>query len=274
MDIVVNAEIAAMPENNTPIANQHHYYHNILTCLHYSEAYPPVASLLSRLHGLEGVWLIASPVHWQATHNDAMIVACGEGLNISLQESRLWFEALAELVALDNIKLHFHDAHTWLIQCDGKPPLTAKPVHRLLHQSLMPQLKSLDTTLYWQQWMTEIQMFFSTHLLNQSRTGLYPINGVWLWGSGELPVAGEIPIIAEEEEQWGLARILSKNVNSYHSTSVFINDNVLLFGDLSEQERTVLQARLQKSTVRWYWNNLAYVSKPQNWFSRMIGRMK
>ena len=184
MDIVINADIDEVPEGHFPILNQGNFYHNILTCLGYSYEKPPVADLLRRYHGLEGQWLIASPIHWQATHNDAMIVASGSELQLSDQVSRLWFAAFKEFVTADHFNVHYHDAHTWLIQCDGKPLLDSKPVHTLHHKSLMPELRKLDETLYWQRLITEGQMFFSEHPLNKDRLASYSINGLWFWGGG------------------------------------------------------------------------------------------
>ncbi len=151
---------------------------------------PLVVARLCRHDNLEGRWLIASPIHWQATHNDAMITACYEDLDLSDEASRQWFAALADFLKYDNIKLHYHDAYTWLIQFEQSPPIHAKPVHTVLNQSMMQQLKTLDPTLFWSRFLTENQMFFSEHPLNKTREGRYPINGVWIWGDEQLNEPG------------------------------------------------------------------------------------
>ncbi len=141
-------------------------------------------------HKLDGHWLIASPIHWQATHNDAMIIACNETLDLPDAESRLWFSALAEFLVHDKVQLHYHDAYTWLIQFEESPPINARPVHMLLQQPMMQQLQALDATLFWSRFLTENQMFFSEHSLNKARAGRYPINGVWIWDDGDLNARG------------------------------------------------------------------------------------
>jgi hypothetical protein len=274
IDIVINAELDAAPAGSEPLPHQANFYHNILACLGYSNESPPVADLLRSYHGLEGEWLVVSPIHWQATHNDAMIVASGHDLGLSDSASRLWFAALAEFVALDNIKLHYHDAATWLLQAEGKPQLTAKPVHTLHHQSMMPELKRLDDTLFWQRFITENQMFFSAHALNKTRTELYPINGLWLWGGGQLHKRVKNPLICSDDGLVRLANLLSTHVSAYgHGPSVAQN-SVLLLNELSLDEQFALQTQLQKNTVRWYWNNVAYLSKPKSWLSRLIERVQ
>lgn len=136
---------------------------------------------------IDGHWLTVSPIYWQATHNDAMIMACGAELDLPDDESRRWFEALAAFLVHDKVKLHYHDAHTWLIQFDAAPPINAVPVHTLIQQSMMQQLKALDPTLFWSRFLTETQMFFSEHPLNKAREERYPVNGVWVWDATHVP---------------------------------------------------------------------------------------
>ena len=272
MDVVINADIDAVPEGYTTTQTHGNFYHNILACLAYPIDAPPVADLLRRYHGLEGEWLIASPIHWQATHNDAMIVASGYELKLSTEESRVWCAELAEFSAFVDIKLHYHDANTWLLQRDGKPEITARPVHTLHHQSMMPELKKLDETLFWQRYITENQMFFSEHPLNKARKESYSINGLWLWGGGNLHERGHKTLVCANEGLEKLATQLSTNVSSYQSTRAISTDSILLFDTLNEHERAALQTQLQKNTVHWYWNNVAYTSKPKSWWSRLLER--
>lgn len=267
MDIVVNAAVDELPAGHASIPHQGNFYPTVLTRLGYPENSPPVADWLRRYHHLEGHWLIASPIHWQATHNDAMIIACGDMLQLSDVESRRWFSAFAELTAAENITIIYHDAHTWLLRCDDRPPITARPVHQLLHQSLMTELRALDETLFWQRFITESQMFFSSHSLNQSRLGSYSINGIWLWGNGELHAPGQRPLFGANEKLVQLAKLLSTNAHAFDWT--IIKNSVLLFDTLNKQDEHTLQQHFKKNNVHWYWNNMAYTSKPKTWLQRL-----
>lgn len=153
-----------------------------LTKMGYHQDSLPAGDVLRRLHHLEGKWFVVSPIHWQATHNDAMIVACGEDLNLSEAHSRQWFTVLADFLKDDEITLYYHDATTWLIQKKTAPSLNAKPAFLLLQQSLMPHLKALDATGFWSRLITEVQMLFSQYPVK----GEYPVNGIWIWGDGSL----------------------------------------------------------------------------------------
>ena len=274
MDVVIDAELDVEPENTVPIPTHGNFYHNLLACLDYPIDAPPVADLLRTYHGLEGEWLVVSPIHWQATHNDAMIVASGEALELSEYESRIWFAELAEFVALYNINLYYHSPHIWLLQCDGKPLITAKPVHTLHHQSMMPELKNLDETLFWQSFLTENQMFFNAHPLNKASIKTYPINGLWLWGAGKLHEPGDVPLICSDDSLLELARLLSVKVSIYQAVSSIAKNSVLLFNKLDELDYQALKLRLQKNVVRWFWSNVAYCSKPRSWWSRFRGHVR
>ncbi len=267
MYIVINANLDSVPEDSIPMTGQGNFYHNLLCSLGYPSSHPPVADLLRHYHDLQGQWLVVSPIHWQATHNDAMIVASDRELELSDSESRLWFAAFAEFIVPDKMNLHYYDAQTWLLQCDHLPPISAKPVHTLVQQSLTSQLLQLDDTLFWQRFITECQMFFSAHPLNKTRTAC-PINGLWFWGNGTLGEKAQKTLVSDDSLH-DLAALLSTRVRSYSSSESYTKDSVLLFQDINPEELHTLQSKLQKYTVHWYWNNLAYDSKPKGWLSRL-----
>lgn len=271
MDVVINSDINTEFEGGLPIVNQGDYYHNLLTCLGYPIDAPPVADLLRRYHGLDGDWLIASPIYWQATHNDAMIMASGSELQLSDQESQRWFSVLDEFVRADKTKLHYHDANTWLIQVDEHPEITAKPVHRLLHQSMTDQLKALDPTLFWQRFITENQMMFSQHSLNNSRMDTNPINGLWVWGGGHLNSQLQRLLVCDDEQTFKLAGLLSTQVR-YLQPGKKLDKHAVILSTPDQVAR--LKIQLQKNTVRWYWNNKAYLTQPQNRWSRLWRTVK
>ncbi|HBI21160.1 MAG TPA: hypothetical protein DDY37_00995 [Legionella sp.] len=259
MDIIINATIDAAPEGSVPIPAQGNYYHHLLACLGYPVDAPPVADLLRRYHGLDGTWLVASPIHWQATHNDAMIVACNASLDLSDEESRHWFDAWAAYLPPDEFNLHYHDAYTWLIQPMKPHPMHALPVHTLLHQPMMQHLKALDTSLFWSSLLTENQMLFSSHPLNDARKDAYPINGVWIWGAGQLAAPVSRPIVCGDEASCHLARVVSTHVRLYALSQAYSKNTIVL---------SVTDEPFKNHTARRYWNNLAYMNKASCRFIR------
>ena len=125
-----------------------------------------------------GAWLVVSPVHWEATHNSAAIVAGGDALNLSEEASRKLYTVFAAFLAEDNMLLHYCSAGTWLLLCEHQEPPQTEALDRVLQCSMHALLASLKSTPYWLRFMTESQMFFS----GQTQKDMtYPVNGVWVW---------------------------------------------------------------------------------------------
>ncbi|WP_133127837.1 hypothetical protein [Legionella nagasakiensis] len=270
MDVIINAQHTVVPEPSIRLTEHGHFYHHLLSCLNYSDKYPPVADLLGRYYGLEGRWLVVSPVHWEATHNDAMMIATSHELHLSEEESRQWFSAFAEFSAEERMQAYYCDAHTWLLRYDDKPEIIAKPAHSLLHQSLLPHLQALDETFYWQRFITESQMFFNTHPLNDKRPDC-SINGLWLWGSGRLNTSVCIPVICGDSYLIEIANHLSSDVRLYQPSQSLPKNAILLIDCLDANELHHLQVQLCHTTVHWYWNNGVYCTRPKKWLSRLWG---
>jgi len=273
MDIIVNSTSNELPEGSIPIKEYGNFYCNLYAALHDANEYMPIADLLRRYHGLEGKWLIVSLINWQASHNDAMITASFDDLKLSDEESRLWFKEFKEFLALDNINLFYHNKDIWLLQSDNLPQIIAKNVYNMHNQSIMPSLHQLDKTLYWQKFITESQMFLSSNILNKGRTAEDVINGVWVWGGGELPKLVNKKIICNDEEYFKIARLLSTNIQMLDDLS-YSKSNVLLLNKIDKKVLDFLFKSSQNHTVNWHWNNLAYRKKEKTLIGRCIDFFK
>ncbi|MFY7698416.1 MAG: hypothetical protein ACOVQX_06380 [Legionella sp.] len=266
MDIIIDAELAIPPKDCLRLANHHDIHINLLIALSYHADQIPLADLLRQCHALPGEWLLVSPIHWQVTHNDAMIVACEQQLQLSEREARLWFDVFAAYVAHEHMTVVFHHPYLWLLRVTDKPKITAKPVYHLIGASLSREIECIDRSHYWQRLMTEVQMLFSAHPLNTARQP-YPINGVWLWGNGELSLSTRT--IITDKNLINLARLVSHKVQFYHDDNKFSCDDILLLQSVTSDQLKGLRTSLHKQNVCWYWNNIAYSCKRLGWFSRL-----
>lgn len=260
MHVVINSECSLIPEGVNASITEGTALLNLLFCLHFDPQNPPLADLLKKYHRLEGDWLILSPVHWQATHNDALVTAVGKELELDESESRFWFDVFAKYLAEDGAKLYYHDAETWLLNTVQQHPLAAKPPYQLLHQSLMPELSQLDSTLFWQKFITESQMLFSS----QPRQSV--INGLWPWGNAKL--TEQSTVICADESFLPFAKMCSSRVTLYSPDVKLKEGHILLINNLSilsDEHRE----ELTKKTTHWHWNNATYVTNPTNWFLRL-----
>ena len=265
MDVIINSDCNSIPEGSKQLTSQGKGLLNFLFSLGYDSIDPPLADLLRRTINLKGTWLVVTPIHWQATHNDAMIVAFGDALHLDDTQSKYWFQLYADYLALEHISLYYYDAQTWLLCSDNSPPIKAKPVHQIVTHSLMPELAQLDSTMYWQKFFTECQMFFATHP-NKSA-----VNGVWIWGGAALGDKKSIAVCVDE--QWfALAQMCSSNVTLY-SPSVSLKQFQVLLLNNSDILSAEHQEQLKKLPTYWYWNNSAYTGSDLNWFTSLWRRL-
>lgn len=261
MKVIINNHSEAIVSEAELLTSQKHAMLNLLFNLGYDSTNPPLASLLSRLRGLEEGSVILSPVHWQATHNDAMIIATDKDLNLTESESQRSFQLVADYLAEEQMHLHYYDAGTWLLTASQKPSLQAKPVYQMMNQSLMPALAALDATLYWQKIFTECQMLFAAHSPSSA------INGVWIWGGAKLKEAKSISICADER-MLPVAQMCSKEVVAYKPSVKLKDFEIVLLDDLSNLSDSH-QIELKTIPAQWYWNNTAYTHSEPNWFTRL-----
>lgn len=265
MDIVVNAEKEGLLSTQDPLT---HYFYNILLCLGYEPAYLPLANLIKLYHQLSGHWLVASPIHWEATHNDAMLTAAGNALQLSEEESRLWFAEVATFLSADGFTPVYHDAQTWLFKVDDKPPISSQAVETVLHQSLMPLFTSLDRRFFWQRLITELQMYLSAHPLNAKRQGL-SINGLWFWGGGEFECQGRL-IATDDAVLLGYARASDQAISPLGEALTLSKDHLVIINDPKQIECLGFKEKTKKKTVNWHWNNGSYSEQVRPWWSRIL----
>jgi hypothetical protein len=266
MDVIINDITETAPVGSKPLPSQGDYYRNLLVCLGYDRFRLPLADLLRHVHQVDGEWLVASPIHWQATHNDAMLVATASELGLREEESRLWFAEVAQFLQSDGFTPIYHDEQTWLLKIEHKPRITSQSVYSMLHQSLMPVLAKLDRTFFWQRLITELQMYLSPHPLNAKREVNLPINGLWFWGEGEFAL-GNRPIATDDEVILRFAANASKPIKRLTATTVFEKNHLLIINDPQQIVSCHLVEKTLKNTVHWYWNNLAYLSQGKPWWS-------
>lgn len=268
MDVVTphTLKIPGSPDSECLPLN--HYYQNILICLGYASESPPVADLLRRLHGLQGSWLVVSPICWEASHNDAKLMAVDAELALSEEEARAWFDAFIGFAQQDITGSYYHDRYTWLICVDKHTDISAQPVQYLRHKCLLPHLTQLDNTSFWQRFLTEAQMFLSQHPLNRNRRNV-PINGVWVWGGGGMHEPGDRLIVGDSPTNRQLAALLSCNVQAfpladYPQSTIFLIEDPM---NLSQ-----LLVTLKHHAVHWYGQNGTYQTQ-SSWLKRVWSRL-
>ncbi len=265
IDIVINST-GTLPKHAKELSSQPSYELNILAAIGNNPTYPPLASLLARTCKLaEGEWLVVSPIHWQATHNDALITASAKDLHLTTLEAQLWFNELTSFFKEEQLELHFYQPELWLLKIVNTPTLAAPSLFTISHQSLMPVLAKLDKTLYWQRCLTEVQMYMSSHSLNNERPAHLTINGLWFWGQGNFQWPLARKIITNDSSLLESAATQDVSISSLSSSSRFEKDDLIVINDLRQIDLASLEKKLLKFNVNWYWNNMSYEKRTSRW---------
>jgi hypothetical protein len=263
MDIIINNDTEKAPKGSIELITQGNAYLNFLVSLGYEPTAPPIADMLRQYHGLTGKWLMIAPIYWEATHNDAMIIAAGRSLDLTEDESKTWFAAINDFFAEEGLSLYYHNADTWLLKVNDKPSLISVPVHLMINQSIMPALAKMDETLYWQRILTELQMFLTNHPYNKQRENKCPINGVWLYGQGSFDITTTRPIISDD------AVLLSRfptHIKPFVESEP-LEKNSIIFRNSQDYH---CKEGIKKYATRWYWNNKAYALPKTHWWQRLF----
>jgi len=149
--------------------------------------------------GAPGFWLRADPVHLRLLRERIVIVPVS-GL------------APAHAAALvETLNRHFAGRHEfraphpdrWAMS-SAPAAIDAPPARELAGADLAAHLPAAP----WPALLNEIQMALHEHPANEGRE--LEVNGVWLWGAGELPRAAAAPwrsVSAEDPLALGLARV-------------------------------------------------------------------
>lgn len=186
-------DIAVSSESDLPVAA-------VSLLAEYGQTNPTIST---------GYWLRADPVHLMAQQDKVYLVG-HDLLPISKEEAAQLAAEFNALYAEDGWQLQAGSSHHWYLQLQEDPHITTIPLANalgfdigpLLPKSKVPQgnvpeetLSQKTKDLHWHGIMNEIQMLLHGSGVNQAREtrGEASINGLWLWGGGELPtsVAGQ-----------------------------------------------------------------------------------
>ena len=157
-------------------------------------------------------WLRADPAHVQVEAGGLRLLAHGEALALDTAEAE-------DLSA--SLRPSFHDLgmlfsapnpQRWYVQlARGRPMPRFIDPENALGASGSPLPAGENTGREWSRLLNEAQMVLHDHRVNRDRTrrGLQPVNSLWLWGAGELPlkVASEGAVVATDMELHALARL-------------------------------------------------------------------
>lgn len=157
----------------------------------------PVAALTLLADGgrpEDHYWLRADPVHLQPERTQ-LILADSDTLPISQHEA---------LELADSLNRHFAGAgmifyplrpNRWYLRLENTPRMETHSLTETAGKDINRYLPFGPDGMRWHSILNEIQMLFHAHPVNEAREarGAMPINSIWLWGGGKLPIVAVNP---------------------------------------------------------------------------------
>jgi len=152
----------------------------------------PVAALEHLLVDRNGVndsfWFRVDPINLQGCQNSLMM-SYPSVLNLDLDESKVLADSINQHFAEDGWHVEVMDNSRWYLRLDTNPQIQTTPAWRVVGRDIFNLMPKGENSAQWHSWLMELQMLLFSHPVNEKRTeqGLAAVNGLWLWGGGNLP---------------------------------------------------------------------------------------
>ncbi|MCC5791128.1 MAG: hypothetical protein JJT82_00760 [Legionellaceae bacterium] len=267
MDIVVD-EKNMLCDDTTPIPVAPFYEALLRVIAPTATNQPALAQLLTHYYQLPGQWIAITPIHWRATHNDAMIVAYGADLQLNAHQAQAYFKQFRQFWQ-DDATLFYHSPELWLLRVDNKPAIHSVPPAMVCNRSLMPILAAWDESLYWQRLFTEIQMFCASAQCEHFTTEAPVLNGLWFWGEGEMKPTARKLVSNSPALLKALTPFLSCSLLEESQLRQLPSDSIIALAPHDPDWIQLLSKKYQSLNCRWHWHNGQIETKPRFWWQRL-----
>jgi hypothetical protein len=217
----------------------------------------------------DAYWLRADPVHLQVMR-DRIVLAGADALSLSHQEADALADAIGQHFGADLSPLPLHPQR-WYLRYSQAPRLATTPLSVAMGRDIDPLLPHGDDAMRFRAELNELQMLLHEHPVNQAREarGELPVNSLWLWGGGHLPVtcATPVPLYAGNAEAQALGTFCNARVQAIPArleAPIFGGDEVILLDTLTPAGQ-VGDAYGWRETLR---------ELEQDWFEPLLGVLR
>lgn len=157
----------------------------------------PVAAVTRALDTgvAESGWhLRADPVHLSPDMASAVLLD-GESFPLSADEAADLTGEINRHLTGEGWQVEALHPTRWYVRLDAPARLRTSPLDQVAGRDLRGHLPRGEEAGAWQQRMNDIQMLLHASPVNAAREarGEVPVNSVWFWGGGKLPLAGAAP---------------------------------------------------------------------------------
>lgn len=217
----------------------------------------------------DAYWLRADPVHLRVMR-DRIVLADADALSLSREEADALAAAIGQHFGDDLNPLPLHPRR-WYLRYPQAPRLTTTPLSVAVGRDIDPLLPQGDDAMRFRAELNELQMLLHEHPVNQAREarGELPVNSLWLWGGGRLPVtcAMPVPLYAGNAEAQALGAFCNARVQAlpaHRNAKLFGSDGVILLDTLTPSGQ-VGDAYGWREALR---------ELEQDWFVPLLGRLR
>jgi hypothetical protein len=160
----------------------------------------------------------ADPIHFAFARDHMLVSALDAEAAVSVEESNVLAAEAAVIATEFNTQLHAVDPRHWFLSFDPPWSLTTIAFDAALGRSAEHVLPQGDAAARWRKLLTEIQISWHQHPVNEQREaqGVRTINGIWLHGGGTWRALAKRPfevIVSDDPivRGWALASGLARN---------------------------------------------------------------
>ncbi len=144
----------------------------------------------------------AELVHLQADKDNARLLPM-QSLALSDDDSNQLIQALNDLIQADGMEVIRTKPNSYYLTGMDASHLDSWPAHAVANGKIANYLPRKSEAGDWRRLITEVQMLFYSHPVNQSRAanGQLPINAMWFWGGEQLheyQTVNELQLIAND----------------------------------------------------------------------------
>jgi len=135
-----------------------------------------------------GRLVVADPVSLTPGRDEATLTP-PEALALAPAEIDALMDAANALLAADGLAFARGASGRWYLGGLDARGLDVPPTHFLARREAGVHLPGSGEAAPWRRLMTELQMLWHTHPVNEARAdrGATPVNGIWFWGGAVLP---------------------------------------------------------------------------------------
>lgn len=148
----------------------------------------PICALSDELNAASDYWLRLDPAHFEVVMGGLLLRPSGN-LRLTMTEARALIADINLHWQSEGWEIQAASPTRWYLRLPETPNLRTTPLDRMNGEYLTPNLPRGADARFFLKRINEVQMLMHSHPVNLAREneGRPVVNGLWLWGGGNLP---------------------------------------------------------------------------------------